>query len=41
MLTFCEIAREKRPRWVLWENVAGVLSSNEGTGFWFHPRGAG
>jgi hypothetical protein len=32
MLAFCEIAREKRPRWVIWENVSGVLSSHkEGT----------
>jgi DNA (cytosine-5)-methyltransferase 1 len=32
-LTFCEIAREKRPRWVIWENVPGVLSSNKGRDF--------
>jgi len=32
-LTFCEIARDKRPRWVLWENVDGVLSSNDGRAF--------
>ncbi len=32
-LTFCEIAREKRPRWVVWENVDGVLSSNKGRAF--------
>jgi DNA (cytosine-5)-methyltransferase 1 len=32
-LTFCEIAREKRPRWVVWENVPGVLSSNKGRDF--------
>jgi DNA (cytosine-5)-methyltransferase 1 len=33
MLTFCEIAQEKRPRWVVWENVDGVLSSNKGRDF--------
>ncbi len=27
MLTFCELAARKRPRWVVWENVPGVLSS--------------
>jgi DNA (cytosine-5)-methyltransferase 1 len=32
-LTFCEIAKEKRPRWVVWENVTGVLSSNKGRDF--------
>ena len=32
-LTFCEIAREKRPRWVVWENVDSVLSSNKGRDF--------
>jgi len=32
-LTFCEIARDKRPRWVLWENVADVLSSGGGRDF--------
>lgn len=32
-LTFCEIARDKRPRWVVWENVPGVLSSNGGRDF--------
>ena len=30
MLTFCELAARKRPRWVVWENVPGVLSSNKG-----------
>jgi DNA (cytosine-5)-methyltransferase 1 len=32
-LTFCEIAREKRPRWVVWENVDAVLSSDKGRAF--------
>ena len=26
-LEYCRIAREKRPSWVVWENVPGVLSS--------------
>ena len=30
MLTFCELAARKRPKWVVWENVPGVLSSNKG-----------
>ena len=33
MLTFLEIARRYRPRWVVWENVPGVLSSNGGRDF--------
>jgi DNA (cytosine-5)-methyltransferase 1 len=33
MLTFLAIAGRKRPRWVVWENVPGVLSSNEGRDF--------
>ena len=32
-LSYCRIAREKRPRWVVWENVPGVLSSNKGRDF--------
>jgi DNA (cytosine-5)-methyltransferase 1 len=32
-LAYCEIAQEKRPRWVVWENVPGVLSSNKGRDF--------
>ena len=30
MLTYLEIAQRLRPRWVVWENVPGVLSSNGG-----------
>lgn len=33
MLTFGAIAARYRPRWLLWENVPGVLSSNEGRDF--------
>lgn len=33
MLTFLEIAARYRPRWVIWENVPGVLSSNGGRDF--------
>ena len=33
MLTFGGVAARYRPRWVLWENVPGVLSSNEGRDF--------
>lgn len=33
MLTFLEIAQRHRPRWVVWENVPGVLSSNGGRDF--------
>jgi len=29
-LTFLEIARRYRPRWILWENVPGVLSQDGG-----------
>ena len=32
-LTFGEIAKEKRPRWVVWENVPNVLSSGGGRDF--------
>ena len=32
-LTFCKIAIAKRPRFVLWENVPGVLSSGGGQDF--------
>lgn len=33
MLTFGAIARRYRPRWVVWENVPGVLSSDGGRAF--------
>jgi site-specific DNA-cytosine methylase len=33
MLTFGAIAAKYRPKWVVWENVPGVLSSNEGRDF--------
>ena len=33
MLTYLGIAASYRPRWVVWENVPGVLSSNEGRDF--------
>jgi site-specific DNA-cytosine methylase len=33
MLTYLEIARCLRPRWVVWENVPGVLSSDGGRDF--------
>jgi DNA (cytosine-5)-methyltransferase 1 len=32
-LVFLETARRKRPRWLLWENVPGVLSSGQGRDF--------
>ncbi len=33
MYTFVELAARKRPKWVVWENVPGVLSSNGGDDF--------
>lgn len=33
MLTFVEIAQRYRPRWLVWENVPGVLSSGGGRDF--------
>ena len=33
MLTFLAIAARLRPRWIVWENVPGVLSSNGGRDF--------
>ena len=33
MLTYLAIAERYRPRWVVWENVPGVLSSNNGRDF--------
>ena len=32
-LVFLKIAKELRPRWIVWENVPGVLSINKGDGF--------
>jgi DNA (cytosine-5)-methyltransferase 1 len=32
-LEFCKIARALKPRWIVWENVAGILSSNNGEDF--------
>jgi DNA (cytosine-5)-methyltransferase 1 len=34
MLTYLAIAKRLRPRWLVWENVPGVLSSNGGGGLW-------
>ncbi len=33
MLTYLAIAEHRRPRWIAWENVPGVLSSNGGRDF--------
>lgn len=33
MLTYLAIAAKYRPRWLVWENVPGVLSSNDGRDF--------
>jgi DNA (cytosine-5)-methyltransferase 1 len=33
MLTYLAIAKRRRPRWIVWENVPGVLSSNGGRDF--------
>ena len=33
MLTFLSLAQRKKPRWIVWENVPGVLSSNGGGDF--------
>ena len=33
MLTFLSIADKRRPKWIEWENVPGVLSSNGGKDF--------
>ena len=32
-LIFCQLARDIRPKWIIWENVPGVLSSNGGRDF--------
>jgi len=41
MLTYLAIARQHRPRWLVWENVPGVLSSNGGLDFASLLRGMG
>ena len=33
MLTFLSLAERKKPQWIVWENVPGVLSSNGGRDF--------
>ena len=33
MLTFLSLIDKKSPRWIVWENVPGVLSSNGGKDF--------
>lgn len=33
MLTYLALAEQYRPRWLVWENVPGVLSSNKGRDF--------
>ena len=33
MLSYCALASYYKPRWVVWENVPGVLSSNRGRDF--------
>jgi DNA (cytosine-5)-methyltransferase 1 len=33
MLTFLSLAERKKPKWIVWENVPGVLSSNGGKDF--------
>lgn len=39
MLTYLAIARRYQPRWLVWENVPGVLSSNKGRDFGTFIRG--
>ena len=41
MLTYLAIAARYRPRWLVWENVPGVLSSNAGLDFASLLRGMG
>ena len=41
MLTYLAIAAKYRPRWLVWENVPGVLSSNGGHDFASLLRGMG
>ena len=33
MLAYCALASYYKPRWIIWENVPGVLSSNRGRDF--------
>ena len=39
MLTYLAIAARRRPQWLVWENVPGVLSSNRGRDFGTFLRG--
>jgi DNA (cytosine-5)-methyltransferase 1 len=41
MLTYLAIADKYRPKWIVWENVPGVLSSNGGHDFASFLRGLG
>ena len=41
MLTYLAIANQYRPKWLVWENVPGVLSSNGGNDFASLLRGMG
>jgi DNA (cytosine-5)-methyltransferase 1 len=41
MLTYLAIADKYRPKWLVWENVPGVLSSNGGLDFASFLRGLG
>ena len=41
MLTYLAIANKYRPKWLVWENVPGVLSSNGGNDFASLLRGMG
>jgi len=41
MLTYLAIAAKYRPKWLVWENVPGVLSSNGGLDFASLLRGMG
>ncbi len=41
MLTYLAIAAKHRPKWLVWENVPGVLSSNGGNDFASLLRGMG
>jgi DNA (cytosine-5)-methyltransferase 1 len=38
-LRFCQLAAIMQPRWIVWENVPGVLSSNDGRDFDAFLRG--